>query len=85
MSCRDLVSDANVETKVYGLKTRVSGRQRWFTIGKHGAPWTPDTAAPCGGLLGDVACGGDPSDPRSKVKDLTLAELCAWGRLGAKR
>jgi hypothetical protein len=20
------------------------GRQRWFTIGKHGAPWTPETA-----------------------------------------
>ncbi|CAL8981594.1 hypothetical protein RHODGE_RHODGE_02912 [Rhodoplanes serenus] len=24
--------------KVYVLKTRVRGRQRWFTIGKHGAP-----------------------------------------------
>jgi hypothetical protein len=20
------------------------GRQRWFTIGRHGAPWTPDSA-----------------------------------------
>jgi hypothetical protein len=20
------------------------GRQRWFTIGKHGAPWTPEAA-----------------------------------------
>ena len=20
------------------------GRQRWFTIGRHGAPWTPETA-----------------------------------------
>jgi len=20
------------------------GRQRWFTIGRHDAPWTPDTA-----------------------------------------
>ena len=28
----------------YVLKTRVNGRQRWFTIGEHGSPWTPDTA-----------------------------------------
>jgi integrase len=28
----------------YFLKTRVGGKQRWFTIGRHGQPWTPDTA-----------------------------------------
>lgn len=28
----------------YVCKTRVHGRQRWFTIGEHGSPWTPDTA-----------------------------------------
>lgn len=28
----------------YFLKMRVAGRQRWFTIGRHGHPWTPDTA-----------------------------------------
>lgn len=28
----------------YMLKTRVLGRIRWFTIGRHGQPWTPDTA-----------------------------------------
>ncbi|MDQ8699246.1 site-specific integrase [Hyphomicrobium sp. LHD-15] len=28
----------------YMLKTRVKGRIRWFTIGRHGQPWTPDTA-----------------------------------------
>lgn len=28
----------------YVVKTRVHGRQRWFTIGEHGSPWTPDTA-----------------------------------------
>ncbi len=28
----------------YFVKTRVMGRQKWVTIGKHGAPWTPDTA-----------------------------------------
>jgi integrase len=26
------------------LRLRVDGRQRWYTIGKHGDPWTPDTA-----------------------------------------
>ena len=28
----------------YVLKSRVRGRDHWFTIGTHGAPWTPDTA-----------------------------------------
>lgn len=28
----------------YALKTRVGGRQRWFTIGRHGNPWTPESA-----------------------------------------
>ena len=30
--------------KVYVLRLRVDGRQRWYTVGKHGDPWTPDTA-----------------------------------------
>jgi integrase len=28
----------------YFVKTRVRGRQKWLTIGRHGQPWTPDTA-----------------------------------------
>lgn len=28
----------------YMLKTRILGRIRWFTIGRHGQPWTPETA-----------------------------------------
>lgn len=28
----------------YFLKFRIEGRQRWVTIGRHGAPWTPETA-----------------------------------------
>lgn len=31
-------------SKVYLLRLRVDGRQRWYTIGRHGDPWTPDTA-----------------------------------------
>jgi hypothetical protein len=35
----------NGDAVVYVLKYRTAeGRQRWFTIGRHGAPWTPDTA-----------------------------------------
>jgi len=28
----------------YLLKVRINGRIRWYTIGRHGQPWTPDTA-----------------------------------------
>jgi hypothetical protein len=28
--------------KVYVVKYRVGRTQRWFTIGEHGSPWTPD-------------------------------------------
>jgi len=30
--------------KVYVLRLRVDGRQRWYTIGAHGDPWTVETA-----------------------------------------
>jgi integrase len=28
----------------YFFKTRVNGKQRWYTIGRHGNPWVPETA-----------------------------------------
>jgi integrase len=31
-------------TKHYVLRMRVDGRQKWYTIGKHGDPWTVDSA-----------------------------------------
>ena len=44
----------------YVLKYRTAeGRQRWFTIGQHGAPWTPERAREeARRLLGDVAPKG---------------------------
>ncbi len=63
----------------YVLKARTQeGRQRWVTIGRHGAPWTPDAARDeARRLLGEVARGGDPAaDKRFKRKALTMAELC---------
>jgi integrase len=54
------------------------GRQRWFTIGRHGAPWTPETAREeAKRLLGEVAHKADPAaEKRSKRNAKTVAELC---------
>ncbi|HET7888865.1 MAG TPA: Arm DNA-binding domain-containing protein, partial [Bradyrhizobium sp.] len=59
-------------TAVYVVKYRVLGRQRFFTIGPHGSPWTPEKARKeAKRLLGLVAGGKDPADER------TLATLQA--------
>jgi integrase len=63
----------------YVLFYRTSeGRQRWITIGRHGAPWTPDTAREeAKRLLGDVVKGGDPAAAKSAKRNAaTVAELC---------
>ncbi len=54
------------------------GRQRWFTIGRHGAPWTPDTArVEARRVLGEVAAGRDPAaNKRAAREAFTVAELC---------
>ena len=54
------------------------GRQRWYTIGRHGAPWTPDTAREeAKRLLGDVAHKADPAaDKRAARNAQTVSELC---------
>jgi integrase len=54
------------------------GRTRWHTIGRHGSPWTPDTARDeAQRLLGDVAAGSDPAaDRRAKRMAATVSELC---------
>src|SRR5262249_28043281 len=54
------------------------GRQRRFTIGRHGAPWTPDTAREeARRLLGEIVKGIDPAaDKREARKAMTVAELC---------
>jgi len=64
--------------KYYMLKYRISGRQRWFTIGRTGAPWTPETARrEAGRLLGEVAAGRDPAEAKAEAaKDITVSELC---------
>lgn len=65
--------------KFYVLKFRAAGRrQRWVTIGRHGAPWTPDEARrEALRLLGEVVIGHDPADRKHKKNySITVADLC---------
>jgi integrase len=54
------------------------GRQRWFTIGRHGAPWTPESArAEARTLLADIANKRDPAaEKRAGRNAQTVADLC---------
>lgn len=54
------------------------GRQRWQTIGRHGSPWTPETArAEARRILGEVVRGADPAGAkRDRRTAKTVAELC---------
>ena len=54
------------------------GRQRWYTIGRHGAPWTPESARDeAQRLLGSVANNADPAaDKRAARNAQTVSELC---------
>lgn len=63
--------------KHYVLKLRIRGRQRWLTIGRHGSPWTPDSARrEALRLLGLKAAGSDPATERDRHKGAaTLAEF----------
>src|SRR5689334_16024465 len=63
----------------YVLKYRTAeGRQRWYTIGRHGAPWTPDMAREeARRLLGEVSRGDDPAAKKRIARHaMTMAELC---------
>jgi integrase len=66
------------DQRVYVLKYRVGGRQYWFTIGRHGSPWTPDAAREkAKELLGDVAKGVNPAERRDANRQaMTVSELC---------
>ena len=62
----------------YFVTYRNNGRLRRFTIGRHGAPWTPETARKEAlRILGLVAAGGDPAaEKREERHAETVAELC---------
>lgn len=55
--------------KVFVFKTRVGSRQRWFTIGKYGSPWTVDGARDRVKIIqGDIAKDLDPA----AIRDASL-------------
>jgi len=60
------------------LYRTAEGRSRRYTIGRHGAPWTPETARKeAKRLLGGVAEGTDPAaQKREKRQAATVGELC---------
>lgn len=62
----------------YLLKYSLHGQQRWYTIGRHGSPWTPDQARQeARRLLGLVSQGYDPqTDKQAARKEMAVAELC---------
>ena len=63
----------------YAIKYRTEeGRQRWYKIGRHGAPWTPDAArVEALRILSEVAKGNDPARERdAKRHASTISELC---------
>jgi integrase len=70
----------DMKTYVLQYRTRSArgAPQRRLTIGKHGSPWTPDTArAEAKRLLGLVAAGRDPqADRQERRNTLTVSEVC---------
>jgi integrase len=67
------------EAVTYLVKYRTrDGRQRWHKIGRHGAPWTPETAREeAVRVLGDVAGGNDPAAAKRAARMASsVAELC---------
>lgn len=66
-------------SKSYALKYLFQGRQRWHTIGKHGSPWTPDTARnEALRILAQARNGTDPQAAKQAqaASALTVADLC---------
>jgi integrase len=64
---------------VYVIRYRTKeGRERWHTIGRHGAPWTPDEARKeAQRILGEVVKGADPAALKAQARQApTVAELC---------
>jgi integrase len=53
-------------------------RQRFHTIGRHGSPWTPETARKeARRILGDVAAGADPAAAKKQRRHAeSVSALC---------
>ncbi len=65
-------------SKSYVLQYRSpNGRKRRHTIGRHGSPWTADTARKeASRLLREISLGNDPLDAKAEARTaVTVAEL----------
>lgn len=64
--------------KYFVLKYRANSRQRWYTIGLFGSPWTVESARiEAKRLLVEVANGVDPAAARDANRNAkTVADLC---------
>jgi len=64
--------------RVYVLQYRFEGLSRRYTIGRHGSPWTVETARrEALRLLGGIAGGRDPQREKQGARtDMTVGELC---------
>ncbi|MEQ1521985.1 MAG: site-specific integrase [Aestuariivirga sp.] len=62
--------------RVFLYKCRIGSRQRWFSIGKFGQPWTVDMAENRVKILqGEIAKDADPASLRDeKIRNPTLKE-----------
>lgn len=83
----DIVYDTDVKgfavrcqrrDRVYMLRVRINGRQRWISIGQHGAPWTAETAREeAQRLWGQIRSGVNVVAVRaSKRNQPTMQQLC---------
>ena len=62
--------------RAYVVDYRSQGRQRWYTIGKHGSPWTPRLAGrEAKHIWGLVRRGKNAAD--KKQKDRSAPTICA--------
>ena len=61
----------------YVLKSCIRGKDHWFAIGTHGAPWTPDTARrEAKRMLGELAAGRNLAALREQQRSIpTFADL----------
>ncbi|MBU1210960.1 MAG: site-specific integrase [Alphaproteobacteria bacterium] len=61
----------------YAVKMRVNGRQRFFTIGRHGQPWTPETARKRAlAVLADSSIAEKPEPKPQAASFADVAETC---------
>jgi integrase len=68
-----------LKSPFYLVRYRLNGKQRFISIGRHGSPWTPDTArTEARRLLGLIATKIDPAAARVKPGETFGAEVLRY-------